>query len=771
MDSNNRASLAEGGGGLCLTPYEWASPLDCSPDPLLQSFRFIDESSPQGRFTAQWRCSEEDKERARYCITLEILRSSTKACWAKLAGALDAVHELLTDFPELSPELIEFLQKDTVPHLQLYWAAIIVCFAPLIALAVFTIPISGPIDVPVWQWLPVLFLIAFQCAFLLAPWSNSFLSDVWGDNRVSKYFKIGLMAGAWQVICLGVVPAFTPYFPLPWMPMIGGVTLLATIVMIYYNVPRDKRSLRSRRKLAMLFMTVGSGVTVFALGYPFLYYLSLELHGFLKVLIFIFFFVFRKVSERVSKHYARLHSIDCYPMIVLFAMYAYEFFVSSVISAVTEVWLAMLLISLDLLENLYYIYCIHQARNPILLHHSMSSNPSQSRSLDRQRDVVEEVARRSSADLAPLPPTRAPNPAGDLSQADETSGYDHCSRKVEVTPHPPVSELKSWLRGSGERVTGNLRDGEGRAPKGALFTSWRCNRRTDSDALNRELNSHSKISTKVGRFKGRGSNFSRVMPSMNASADENPDHRITPSNSGKQQRIKAKEAVSGAPTRIARRGSSMSTLASFSTLAKNPSVIEGKRTSPGLSREGSSMSSRRSSVLEVITDLVTGRNTREMGDGDEISQRALSIMTIAICKELVEVLAPVQYLICFIVLRSSNPKLHDTFWDMADEEFLRGIRRLVIDIVAEACLFMLLIFVIKRRLSESVISIALRLGHHFLWPFFTVQLSMMTYYIVLQYSNAGMTFSLDVKWIGEKNTTWHGGNCYTAGNETIEEVC
>ncbi|KAF4739210.1 hypothetical protein FOZ62_021975, partial [Perkinsus olseni] len=155
-------------------------------------------------------------------------------------------------FPELSPELIECLQKDTVPHLRLYWTALVVCFAPLLSLIVFTIPIPGPIDVPAWQWLPVLFLIAFQCAFLLAPWSNSFLSDVWGEERVAKFFKIGLMAGAWQLLCLGVLPAFTPYWPLPWMPMIGGVTLLATVVMIYYNVPRDKRSLRSKRKLAML---------------------------------------------------------------------------------------------------------------------------------------------------------------------------------------------------------------------------------------------------------------------------------------------------------------------------------------------------------------------------------------------------------------------------------------------------------------------------------------------------------------------------------------
>ncbi|KAF4757246.1 hypothetical protein FOZ63_022134, partial [Perkinsus olseni] len=118
------------------------------------------------------------------------------------------------------------------------------------------------------------------------------------------------------------------------------------------------------------------------------------------------------------------------------------------------------------------------------------------------------------------------------------------------------------------------------------------------------------------------------------------------------------------------------------------------------------------SVFEILADLLTGVNMETMaGMRDGGSKRALSIMTVAICKEVVEVLAPIQYLICSLILRTFNPKLHDTFWDMTDEEFVRGIRRLLIDIAAEACLFVLLIVVIKRWLNESVIFIALRLGY------------------------------------------------------------
>ncbi|EER08385.1 hypothetical protein Pmar_PMAR000425 [Perkinsus marinus ATCC 50983] len=73
-------------------------------------------------------------------------------------------------------------------------------------------------------------------------------------------------------------------------------------------------------------------------------------------------------------------------------------------------------------------------------------------------------------------------------------------------------------------------------------------------------------------------------------------------------------------------------------------------------------------------------------------------MSIAICKEAMEILAPIHYLICFVVLRSVNPKLHDTFWDMTDEEFMRGIRRLLVDIVAEVGVFMLLVVAMKRLL-------------------------------------------------------------------------
>ncbi|EER08384.1 hypothetical protein Pmar_PMAR000424 [Perkinsus marinus ATCC 50983] len=181
--------------------------------------------------------------------------------------------------------------------------------------------------------------------------------------------------------------------------------------------------------------------------------------------------------------------------------------------------------------------------------------------------------------------------------------------------------------------------------------------------------------------------------------------------------------------------------------------------------------SRKGNLDGVVEDLDANMRSEEIPEDGEPARRPLSIMSIAICKEAMEILAPIHYLICFVVLRSVNPKLHDTFWDMTDEEFMRGIRRLLVDIVAEVGVFMLLVVAMKRWYQESAISIFLRLMYRFFWPFISVQIALMSFYIVLQYSNAGMTVPFDFKWIGQENVTWHGGNCYTVGNETIDEVC
>lgn len=555
-------------------------------------------------------------------------------------------------------------------------------------------------DLPVWQWLPVLFFIVIQCSFIFAPWANTFLSDVWGDRRVAKYFKIGLMAGVWQLFWLGIVPAFTPYWPLPWMPVIGGLTLSVGVVMVYYELPKDRRSAASRKDMTMMFFTIGNCIFIFAIGCPLLYYLSLNYDGFFKMCIFLSFFLLRAGFERIAKHYAKLYCIDCYPIIILFAMYAYEFFVASVISSVTQIWLAMLLIALDLGENLYYIYCSYVRR---------SSGP------------------------------------GDI-------GKD--------TPDGPASlEVR-------ESDAQNIEKDDSKQPRDA----W-------PPELPLVIADPSTLSA-VGGVKEDGLSFSRIVPSTDGSVAGNLELTSGSNFPGLEQQVSAELPVTVDRRSIPRRGSSMSTLSSFTNLPKSelqegePTDNNGAKTTTNSgSHGGMSLFSSKSDPVGIVENSNTNMGDDEIIQTDESIRRPLSIMTIAICKEVVEILAPVHYLVCFVVLRSLNPKLHDAFWDMTDEEFMRGIRRLLIDIVAEVGVFILLITFMKRWYHESIISIFLRLMYRFFWPFLTSQMALMTYYIVLQYTNAGMTVPFDFMWIGEKNATWHGGNCYTVGNETIEEVC
>ncbi|KAF4748333.1 hypothetical protein FOZ63_019267 [Perkinsus olseni] len=478
-------------------------------------------------------------------------------------------------------------------------------------------------------------------------------------------------------------------------------------------------------------------------------------------------------------------------MIVLFGMYGYEFFISSAISDVPEVWLAMLLIALDLAENFFHIYCIYQAEDPSSSLGGVSRVSLEDPKPDSQRVEGDNEGQPDEAAPALLPPTDHEHPANDLQTSDS-----HPDAVIEP-PLPQSTALQTGfpLSASDERNGGAclIADREGNSVKTHL-DALQCPDQLEPDVLYGRGGSHPK--TLEPSSDAQCSDFLRIMPSVDGNATVNPDHgRVT---AGRKREIAARLSYSSERRGIDRRGSSMSTLSSFTSLLKHTigyarqGLVEGTLDGVSLASDGNglvngsfpiddaqtivrrtshkgSLPSRRSSVLEMITEVIIGRSKGK--SAEKLSKRSLSVMTIAICEEMVEILAPLHFLISSCFLRTFNPKLHDTFWDMTDEEFARSIRRLLIDIVAEACLFILFIIAMKRRFDESIVFIALRLGHHFLWPFLTVQVSLMTYYILLQYSNAGMTFAGDFMWVGEKNVTWHGGNCYTRRSETVDEVC
>ncbi|KAF4659027.1 hypothetical protein FOZ61_005073 [Perkinsus olseni] len=601
---------------------------------------------------------------------------------------------------------------------------------------------------------------------MLAPWTNSLLSDVWGDRRVSKYFKIGLMAGVWQLFWLGVVPAFTPYWPLPWMPVCSGVPASAVVGMIYYNLPQDGPSLGPRSRFAMVPITLCSAISVFGLAYPVLYFLALKQNRFLRFWICLAFFVLRVVFEKFAKHYARLYCVDCYPMIVLLAMYAYEFFISSVITGVTEVWLAMLLISLDLLENLYYIYCIYKAAYPVPSRNGISPAPPDSRKSNPQGEVGCNRDQRGCAEPAPRSNTNAEHPANGSRNMTEVSENYETARKEPENAQLPVLDSDFHLNGSDKRSNALTCGINGAALNARLANSMDCLGQFDADEHHKSRSGRCSALAAAELARDERSDFSPAMPLSHESPAVNAELTITATNPGGKQRIRDDFSRSGGG--IARRRSSMSTLSSFTSLLGTNSIPERPVSS---SSDEFPFPYRRSGSPEKIAESSIEANNEQISTRDGSFNSSFSILAVAICKEVVEVVAPMHYLICSLVLRTFNPKLHDTFWDMTDEEFWQGIWRLLIEIVAEASLFIILIIAMKRWFNESVTSIGLRLGYHFSWPFAALQVSLMTYYIAVQYSNSGMSFSFDFKWIGYKSTTWHGGNCYTTGYETIEEVC
>ncbi|KAF4665008.1 hypothetical protein FOL47_004827 [Perkinsus chesapeaki] len=642
-------------------------------------------------------------------ITTAVLETSQK----RVAAVLTKTRERLLDFPEFSDDLSDALISDKIPHAQLYQTALIACLVPLVSMVPFLIPISGPLNLPLLEWLPVLSLLCFQCCFMFAPWANRFLSNVWGDNSVKKYFQIGCVAAAWQLLWLGIIPYFTPYWPLPMMPLIGCATILAIVFMIYFSLPLEMRVLTSSRfRILGVLLSVGSCIVVFGISYPFLFFVSSKTAGDIRLLVGSFFYVFRAIFERVSKHFAKKYCIDCYPMIVLFAMYAYEFFISSVISSVKQLSVAILLIGLDLLENAYYLLCIFRARQsmpargdicPALLKDDMSDQGHQKSCREKERNAS---TRNKDTEQSNNPPAATP-----MECASEAKKSAHRGDRQTSQPGELV-ELKP-----------NLLE----APGGI-----------HGDSNSRRQSSRSSIPTTAASVH----DFHAVhLPEPVGSREvDNPD--IPKQSESWPEEVPSEEKQAA---RDMRRGS-----------------------------HESSRSSRRGSLLELIGDAVTGMNPKmlvEMADGG--SKRSLCIVSIAICKEVVEILAPLHYLLCSLMIRTFNSKLHDSLWNVTDEEYRDGLIRLVIDILAEGLLFALLVYFIQRWLGISVILIALRLSHLFFWPFIGMQVCLMTHYIDLQYTNAGMSFSFDFEWVGEKssNVTWHGGYCYTFGNETIEEAC
>ncbi|KAF4704165.1 hypothetical protein FOZ63_033751 [Perkinsus olseni] len=429
-------------------------------------------------------------------------------------------------------------------------------------------------------------------------------------------------------------------------------------------------------------------------------------------------------------------------MIVLFAMYAYEFFISSVITGVTEVWTAMLLISLDLLENLYYIYCIYRAAYPFPSRDAIRPAPPNSRKSDPRGEADRNRDQQPShAEPTPGSNIDGEHPANGSRRTKQVSENYEPARKEPQKAQLPALESELHLNGSDER--------------GSAVSCG-----------NSDVAPTAKLENSLNHLSQYDSNFSPVLPLSKGSAAAIDGLAISGRNPDGEQSITDDPPRSGGG--IARRRSSMSTLSSFTSMLETKSVLEG--TVRSFSDE-CSLPRRRDGSHEVISSSTIEANNRQLSRKDGNFDGSFSILAIAICKEVVEVVAPMHYLVCSCVLRTFNPKLHDIFWDMTDEEFWQGIWRLSIEIVAEASLFIVIIIAMKRWLNESVTSIALRLGYHFSWPFAALQVSLMTYFITLQYSNSGMLFSFDFKWIGEKNTTWHGGNCYTTGNETAEEVC
>ncbi|KAF4681358.1 hypothetical protein FOZ62_016111, partial [Perkinsus olseni] len=247
-------------------------------------------------------------------------------------------------------------------------------------------------------------------------------------------------------------------------------------------------------------------------------------------------------------HYARMFCIDCYPMIVLFGMYGYEFFISSAISDVPEVWLAMLLIALDLAENFFHIYCIYQAEDPSSSLGGVSRVSLEDPKPDSQRVEGDNEGQPDEAAPALLPPTDHEHPANDLQTSDS-----HPDAVIEP-PLPQSTALQTGfpLSASDERNGGAclIADREGNSVKTHL-DALQCPDQLEPDVLYGRGGSHPK--TLEPSSDAQCSDFLRIMPSVDGNATVNPDHgRVT---AGRKREIAARLSYSSERRGIDRRGS------------------------------------------------------------------------------------------------------------------------------------------------------------------------------------------------------------------------
>jgi len=139
-------------------------------------------------------------------------------------------------------------------------------------------------------------------------------------------------------------------------------------------------------------------------------------------------------------------------------------------------------------------------------------------------------------------------------------------------------------------------------------------------------------------------------------------------------------------------------------------------------------------------------------------------------KEAMEVLVPLQIVASFCGIYIFNPKWNHITAGMSPEDFLYGCWVAGADLLLEALMFLMLLLAVQRWCRLNPWRLLVRVLHHDLKTQTLTLTSIVMYTSMLQNTAAGTDIALRFNWL-EDNSTWHGGFCWTVGDEALQAAC
>lgn len=152
-------------------------------------------------------------------------------------------------------------------------------------------------------------------------------------------------------------------FPIPFYPLVATIIDVFCLPPLYFCIPAEVRSPVVWWRSFWGFAIIGALCSIFGLFFPLFYAVFRTLPGAEQV-PFMLVFVFARVAfEKLGEVLEAKLSPDLIPRFVFFGVYTSELFLCCMMRGMQGIGGLILVLAIDTVENMYYIYCMRNIQN------------------------------------------------------------------------------------------------------------------------------------------------------------------------------------------------------------------------------------------------------------------------------------------------------------------------------------------------------------------------------------------------------------------------